>query len=347
MTRYLGCPNGYTVELRLRGGRAKAGTFTGITALTWERVLNGTSACQVTITPRGKNCARLINGAIPWAHELAVFRDRELVWCGPLIDKDDNGAQVTLSASDVSEWLKHRIVRRGYDTTSAPADLSAIAELVVRDGFGPDDPEVLPHLIVHPAGVTAERYADPETVMCDSELNDLSGLGLDWTVAGRAIVLFGAREPLGRVAALTGRHFATPLPITEAGSGVATRVVVQGSGVRGEAGGVHPVLGLLETLVSSDTVLTDGDAASAARAALVTPQLLLAGDGSLALAPRAPVTVAELIPGVACTVSGSGSACRTASAVQLTKLAVQWGTSGEAVAPSFVELADPALAEVS
>lgn len=336
----LGCPDRYTVELRTRGGGTKIGALPGVTALRWARTLGETSEATIEIAPRGRACSALLDGAMGWAHEVCIWRGSEAVWEGPLIDKADTGTGVTLLARDVSAWLGKRIVHQGYDTTGLGADLATIGVGMITDAIAPDDPGILEHLWAAPAGVMAERFVDAETVMADADLAELAALGLDWTVTGRRLLLFSRAEPLYRLVALTGRHFAGPLPIIEAGAGTITRAVLQGGGVRGEAGGVHPVFGLLETLDTQTAVTSDEDAAVAAAHALYTPSLLLAGT-DIALLPTAPVSIEELVPGVSTTVSGRGSACQvTGAEVQLTKLAVEWSPTGETVTPTFVELGD-------
>ena len=297
-----------------------------------------TAEATVTLTPRSPACRTLLNNAVPWAHELSIWRDDTQVWEGPLYDLDDTGDTVTLTGRDVTAWLTKRIVHTGYDTEGETVDVATLAANMLRDAYGPDDPDVLPYLWVVPAGVAVERYVEAETVMADADLADLAGLGLDWTVIGRRIVLFGA-EPLTRLPALRGEHFAAPLPIAEAGAAVTTRAVVQGGGVRGEAGGVHPVLGLLEDLVTATDLDSDEAAAVRAAAVLYTPTLLI--NASVPLTSRAPVTIDQLVPGVAASVSGRGAALRVQDAdMQLVKLSVGWSPQGETVTPTFVELTD-------
>jgi hypothetical protein len=337
----LGCPEGYTVELRVRGGGRRIAVLDGIATVEWERVLSETSEATITLAPRGRECRSAVAGAIPWAHELAVWREEELVWEGPLWDVSDNGSSVTLTGRDVSQWLTKRLLRAGYDTEGDPVDVALLAEAMIRAALAPDDPEIGRYLSVTAAGITTERFVDEETTTAAADLADLTGLGLDWTTVGRRIALFGRDNPLGRLPALTSEHFTGPLPIAEVGANALTRAVVQGGGVRGEAGGVHPVLGLLEELISDTAVDSDEDAAVAAAAALYTPTRLLAGDVAVPLTPYAPVTIAQLVPGVVSALSGSGAGLAVDGlAAQLTKVAVTYAAEGETVTPTFVEFFD-------
>jgi hypothetical protein len=337
----LGCASSYTVELRTRGGKRRAARFgRGVQRVEWNRLLTGTSSCDLEIVPRSRACARDLNVATSWAHELCVWRDGQQVWEGPLVDKEDTGSSVILTAKDLTAWLPVRIVHEGYDTTLDPVELTALARRVLVDAYAPDDPEAVRHIQTVPAGLLVARAVASETVMADAELAALVKLGLDWTVVGRRIWLFSAGKPLGQIAPLTGNHFTGNLPVVEAGGAVVTRMVVQGGGVRGEAGGVHPVLGLLERLETQSLVSTVRDAESAARSGLYTPTMMLAGTADLALTPRAPVAVGQLIPGVQAQVSGKGSAVEVAADATLTKVAGLWDASGEKIAVTFVETAD-------
>ena len=335
----LGYPDEYVVALRTRGGGTRVAMIGDITELTWTRALSATSEATVTIAPRGEGCRDLLNSITPWAHELAIWRDGVPVWEGPVWDADDNGTAVTITARDVTQHLTKRMVHDGYDTEGETADVAALAARMLRDAYGPDDPDVLRHLWWQRAKATAERYVDPDTVTAIADLGELVALGLEWTVLNRRIMLFG-RDPLGQLPALHGEHFAAPLPIAEVGAVVITRAIVEGPGGRGEAGGIHPVLGLLEELVTGvEAIESEEQAAERAKLALYTPALIISG--AVPLTGRAPLSITDLLPGMGVSVSGAGAALRVDDAhMILTKVAVTWGVNGEVVTPSFVEATD-------
>jgi hypothetical protein len=170
-------------------------------------------------------------------------------------------------------------------------------------------------------------------------LNDLARGSLDYTTIGRRVILMPSGWSLGRTSLLTCEHFQGDVCTTEDGYAAATRGVVKGkedSGVLGSAGGVDPYFGLLEVLVSDDRITSSATAADQARGlvngANPPPLLVQPPDGS-ALAPDAPVTLAELIPGMTVPLS-LNCTCRTASQdMRLMKLRVTVDASGEKVAP--------------
>jgi hypothetical protein len=41
----------------------------------------------------------------PYAHELSLYRDSELVWQGPVTRTVENRTTFTVEAKDVTEWL--------------------------------------------------------------------------------------------------------------------------------------------------------------------------------------------------------------------------------------------------
>lgn len=335
----LGCPGRYTAELRTRDGRRRRALLPGLTHTTWERALGVTSQATLAVTPTSRACAAALAAAVPWSCEVALWRDHEQVWAGPLTDTDDASGTVTLTARDVTCWLDRRIVHDGYDTTDRPADAVLVAAGMLADAYGPDDPRVIGGIVATAGGPPIARTVDPETVYAAADLAELVSLGLGWTVVGRSILLFPAAYGLGHIPPLGPRHFsgdAQRLAID--GSRAVTRAVVQGGGVRAEAGGIDPVFGLLEYLDTQASFTTEEDAALAAAAALARPVAVLDGGGG-PLTARAPVTVAQLVPGALCAVTGRGSVLSVTGAMQLTKVAAEWSAAaGETITPTFAEL---------
>lgn len=337
MSGMLGCAESYTVEVMGRGGRDTVAGLAPpeVVSVRWDRQLAATSAAVAEVRPRSPECARAVAGLIPWAHELRIWRDGEPVWAGPVVDVADSGETVTVTCRDLSGWLPHRIVHDGYDTTKIPMDISTVADVMITDAYAPADPDAVRWIRRYDTGIMVARAVAPESAMADADLADLVRLGLEWTVIGRRMMLFGGSSlpPHGiRLARLTPSDFAGAQGVVRTGETTVTRAVVQGAGVRGVAGGVHPVLGLLERLDTQTAITTAWDAEVAANAALYpAPGVLLAG-GDLALVPFAPVPVEDLIPGAACVVSATGAALVTDAEATLTKVSGSWSAdAGEKV----------------
>ncbi|MFE2491008.1 hypothetical protein ACFXGR_49000 [Streptomyces mirabilis] len=75
-----------------------------LTEVEWSRVLDGTSSARALIQPDGDCCTRL--GRIgSWRTRLAIFRDGQYVWDGPVTDVTWSLGQVEVTAEDGSVWL--------------------------------------------------------------------------------------------------------------------------------------------------------------------------------------------------------------------------------------------------
>lgn len=333
MTGVLGCPESYTVEVMGSGGRDTVARLAPaeVVSVRWDRHLSAISGAVAEVQPRSRECARAVAGLIPWAHELRIWRDAEPVWAGPVVDVADSGETVSVTCRDLSGWLPRRIVHEGYDTTKTPVDVSVVADLMITDAYAPADPGAIRWIRRFDTGITVARAVAAETVMADADLSDLVRLGLEWTVVGRRILLFGGSSlPPGgvRLNRLAGADFTGPQGVVRTGEPTVTRAVIQGGGVRGAAGGVHPVLGLLERLETQTAITTAWDAEVAAKGALYPAAGVLLAGGDLGLVPFAPVTVAELVPGALCVVSAAGAALVADTEATLTKVSAVWAADG-------------------
>lgn len=336
----LGCDPDYTVLITDRCNGSTVGAFEFDT-LTWGRVLDGISEAKVTI-PAGC-CGKLAN-VRSWRHELHVIRADEEVWVGPIITQPNCRSGVTIQALDMLAWLGVRVIHEAHcydpDCGGAPADPVLIAEALIRDGLEPDDPCLLEYLTVIAGGEAQERDYKAFSGYVLPALVDLARGGIDFTVAGRRIIVMPEGHSLGRTSMLTCEHFGGDVCTTEDGNGLATRAIVTGKApdgttvVSGSAGGVDPYYGLVEVLHDDETIKTASAASRQARGLVRNPApLLVQPPQGSALTPEAPVCINELVPGVEvpavldCT-------CRTASAqMRLVKLDVTVNAQGEQVRP--------------
>jgi hypothetical protein len=333
----LGCAQDYAVAFHDRTGAVPVGTALEPTSVAWGRVLDDTSDAQAVVDLASPECCETLSSVRTWCNDMSLYRDGSLVWQGPVTEIEYVGDQVTISAKDVTAWLARRVIHTAMDFTTAtgsgPADLASIAEALVRDAFAPDDPGVLAYLTVTLAGILGERAYDVNQGYTGDELRELARTGIDFTAIGHRILITGEGS-LARLATLDDEHFAGPLRIVEDGLAATSRAIVIGEGIMAESGGVGPC-GLIERLIKEDAI-KDVDSAQSEADSLVaagtpTPLYLEVPDGSQ-LTPDAPVGIEELVPGVTIPVA-STQTCRDVSAVlRLTKLAVTFGSGGEAVA---------------
>jgi hypothetical protein len=145
-------------------------------------------------------------------------------------------------------------------------------------------------------------------------MRELMRSGVDATCINRTLMVGGSEIALAPIGNLDDQHIVGDVSIVEDGLEAVTRAIVQGSGeVVGEAGGIDARLGLIERAFSETTILDDASAAANA-----TSRVALNGDagtfirtpgGGVQLAPTAPVTVDQLVPGAVVFV-GLSAMCR-------------------------------------
>jgi hypothetical protein len=345
----LGCADTYAVQFHDREGRRPFRDAIEPDTLEWGRVLDDTSEARITVPVVDADCCATMGAIRTWCNDMSIYRDgTDLVWQGPVAKITYGRDSTEVIARDVTSWLSRREIPTTLDYTAAglgAADLSTIAGAVVRAAFTPDDPNVLQYLQVSPSGVVGERKYLADTVYAGDELRELARTGVDFTTLGHRIIIAG-ELPFARLNQLADDHFLVDLEVIEDGLSAASRAIVLGEGVTGKAGGVGPC-GLL-TRIEKEEAIKDQASAAAEAAAIVAagspaPLILNVPDGAR-LAPEAPMTIMELVPGVIAPVA-STQTCRSVNAdLRLTHLSVSFTASeGEQVkvtfAPVGVELA--------
>lgn len=335
----LGCPEEYQVAIYDRRGEIQRGEVEP-SSLGWSRILDDTSEATISV-PKSGRCCELLDVTYSWCNSVGIFRDGERVWEGPITGLEFTAEETIISARDVTQWLFRRLIRTLLDFTGTKAaDLTAIAEALIRHGLAPDDPNVLPYLRTLSSGIVGERKYAAESGYVLDALRELGRTGMDWTALGRRIILSG-ETALARLPALSDEHFAGPLKIVEDGLAAVTAATVLGKGVRGAAGGVE-TCGLLELLVTEEEILDQPSAQTEAEALVDSgwppPVYVEVPDGTQ-LSAEAPVDINELVPGVVAPITSSRT-CRTVAAdLRLIKVSVAYSAGdGERVGVTFAPI---------
>lgn len=297
----LGCGD-YSAHVLARGGGRIVADLDWI-GLSWQRVIDDTSTGSVTLV-QDADCCELLRNIRDWKHELAIYRNEDLVWVGPILKPDPSGLQFKIDARDLSAWWDVRLLHtdRVFDL---PLDLAYIFEAVANDAMEPDPS---PGLVVRatPSG-TKDKYSKlaAENVIVGPLLRDLANTAVDWTVVGREALVGGPELSLRPLGPLTDEHFVRPPHPVVDGTQRGTRVIVRGAGsgaqgdkVVGDATNeaARHEFGLIERVLSIQTI-TDGGSAQKAAESRVE---LIATDFPIqdaVLTPEAPVAVSDLIPG--------------------------------------------------
>lgn len=374
----LGCAENYTVHVHYWDRERQAirwfTELTGLIEITWERVLDDFSEARVKFAPRqGDDCCGKIRpiydragnlispGLWPWAHELTIYRDGDLVWQGPifsideLIMPDEATESITIVARDFIGWLDRRVVHEDLFLDNNPAnqpagsyDLVEIAEAIVRDAFAPDDPGVLAHLVTIPSGRRSKRTIRKWEARSGDELRDIARTGLDITCVGRAILIKGARRDESQTTRTLRAHdFRSGVEIRVVGSEAATAGVTVGGVetsddpnapiedippakayvVHETRPAVDPFFGLIENWTQQEGVLDVGYLEWIGRQKIAEgypPPHTLSVPTDSGLSPDAPVSIHHLVPGTFFTIRVQGTCRSLAQYMRLSHVRVVW-----------------------
>lgn len=341
--RVLGCSQDMQVRVQPRGGGGTRLSLPNPISVTWSRALDDTSEAEAVIPVRSLECCGSLSGVRPWSHEMAVIRDGFVVWEGPILQVKDSrrSGTITLSARDVTAWWTKRRIRVGYDYTDDPQDLSTIAAKAIRDGMSIDDPNLLQHMQVLPAQVSAARKVDPNTTLVDEEVRAMTSGGLNFTALGRAVYLFSQLNALTEIPGLNSGDFDGDVALEWDGLGSVNDMIVNGEAVTGSYATDGGMYGRLEGITKADGTLNIAAANATARLEVkgsFPPPLFVASGSVGALRSRAPVLISDLVPGVETTLVIAGNCASVSQRMRLEKVDVDWAEGTEKVSPTFVPI---------
>lgn len=234
----LGCST-YDVWVTERGGGRGLWQLP-FTSVGWDRALNDRGTATVDfdgLTGKASSkCCGEFEAVKPWKHELAIFRNTEMIWCGPVTGKtaDDKGGHI--NASDLSVWWKRRRIHQ--DHIDVQRDLGVLFYEYVRDAMSTDtSPRLDLQFAGGECGVLGDRRVlASEYAIAWPKLQELAESGCDWTVVGRQLITAAGREFFSSVlGTITDGVVAGIEDLTHDGAGMANDVAVVGDGV-GEAG---------------------------------------------------------------------------------------------------------------
>lgn len=234
----LGCASEYVViaieeivNMNVLTGQAQfgrpVGELSGFSQLVWDRRLDDTSEAVLTIPTNADCCTSgFLNDLHSWHHGIAIYRNGELVWDGPIIRIEATRTEATITAHDISALLSKRLLPRDLCFSNDPLVCTAGSGGVV---LGPHSPEFVATALVqealaidgHGGFVSADltrpelyegsykRYGGPVFDL----LQKLASEFVNWTVLGRRFVIAhgGVRDAEGtgfaRTALLTCDDF--------------------------------------------------------------------------------------------------------------------------------------------
>jgi hypothetical protein len=301
----LGHAQTYDAAIYRQGGKQLWTRVGGLTAVEWGRKLDDYSEGKITVSKGLSDdavCGKL--GQVnTWKHELCIFRDAEMVWCGPIVQKSEFRDRFVFNARDMIAWFDRRYNPVPYNwvpvSSQNPggwgeANVGGLIWHILADCFdlngaaghrAEHDPNLYPYLLVDStpginASVQAVRVREKNV---GTLIRDLLQHGIDMFTIGRFIVIRHISNTRANVPyRLTQDDFIGDLEIREMGLDAATRGIVVGGQAQttdgannpaagqtlppiGVAGGVDAQFGLIEKGVQSQTATSQKAVDSLAR----------------------------------------------------------------------------------
>jgi hypothetical protein len=383
----LGCAASYSVllveeifNMNPLTGKASYGRPVGplddFSQLVWDRRLDDISEAEITIPTNADCCAAFLADAHVVHHGIAIFRDGEMVWNGPITRIRRSRTQIVIKASDVMWILRKRLLPRDIcfsaDTAAVcggvgftglgfggPRNTEFVAATLIREGLTYDDHGAFVEVLSESDNLFEASYYQTGGPVWDL-VQTLASDFINYTVLGRKIIITDGT--LGRTAMLMCEDFVNDTFETiEDGDGLLTvdcqvsdPLPTDPNGPPQETGcvSVHPGLfadpyyGLLEGV-------QDGNRALAVGSTTLSPQTILelaarnVLDGSypppvalsadgLQLSPNAPIAISELVPGTVVPIIANCLCGQIGREYILAKVVVTFDVNGERVEPTFI-----------
>lgn len=325
-----------------RCGFPRLCSLIGVTNIYYSRVLDDISEAQITISIAGTDdiCCECLRDIEPWCHELHITRDSQDVWMGPITEITYGYDTVTIKANDILEWLRVRVAELDLPAPQVPTDLTEIAQQIIDVAFADDGdgPCALDYVVSESTGIVLDLIFPAFTENAFEQLDQLSDLGLDFTVVGRSIILGPEDFPVAPIATLKDEHIIGEIELTKNGNLQGNRWFVHWTGDNGLPAVAETDVqcyGRIERLRSEDTALqTLEDATETAQiyvdAAATAPRLIEVPTGSQ-LAPETPWELREMIPGARVDVSLTKLCVDATQSFRLVGVEVNQDSEGEKV----------------
>jgi len=337
----LGCGR-HTIEVYRRGGTVRVGTIRNVEYLDWSRVRDDISTAKIVVRGWDIDCGNLLASLQTWAYEVVIFRDNgftvDRVWEGPITLLTYEVDSVTIHAKDMMGYAYRRIIKQAMNDAGDGDTVTSRAARVLQNTFAPDDPNVLAYLQVLVREDDAREYRSTPAYSRTAfeEVDDMAAnAGLDYTVVGRSIMLWGTKHRIGTLPEFRDVDLGSPPIVSEYGMSMANVYSVSdGNGVHGEAyrGDVDPVsgnvdetYGLVEMLSSTWASDSPGDAGTYTAAGLATviqsfaeyadrsisdrypPPVVVRVPDNTTLNPGTVVSIQHLVPGVVVPLRSTGT----------------------------------------
>jgi len=349
----LGCGT-HRVQIFRRGGKTFVGELRGLSHVDWGRVRDDISTAQVVVSGWDVDCGNLLAHLQTWAYEMVIFRNNgftvDRVWEGPITLLTYENDKVTLEGKDVMGYAYRRIIKQKMTDSGTGNGTTVVdrARRVLQNAFAPDDPNVLAYLQVLARSDDAMQYRSTPAYSRTAfeEVDDMAAnAGLDYTVVGRSILLWGTKHRIGTLPEFTDENLGASPIVSEYGMSMANRYVVSdGNGVWGEAtrltDGEDPTYGLVEMLSSTWASDSESDTGTYTQEGLATviesfeefaersisdrypPPVVVRVPDNTSLNPNTVISIQQLVPGVVVPLRSTGTLRQVVASQKLDALRV-------------------------
>lgn len=346
----LGCGT-HRAFIYRRGGLERVGEITGLMHVDWGRVRDDISTAQIVVQKWDIDCGNLLASLQTWAYELHLYRDNgysvDRVWEGPISLITYEAESVTIDAKDAMNWMYRRIIRQTMnDSISGGDTVTSRATRILQNAFAIDDPNVLAYLqpIYNPSDAREYRNIPAYSRTAFEEIDDMAAnSGLDYTVVGRAILVWGTKNRIGTLPEFRDKDLGASPIVSEYGMSMANVYAISdGNGVWGQAsrltetdpndadnsgGGSEedPVYGIIEMLSSTWAADSPEDSGIYTQEGLNTvrrsfeehaersiadrypPPVVVRVPDNTTLNPSTVISIQQLVPGVVVPLRSTGT----------------------------------------
>jgi hypothetical protein len=253
------------------------------------------------------DCGNLLSRLRTWAYELVIFRDNgygnERVWEGPITLLTYERDKVTIQAKDVMAYAYRRILKQ--EMNDQGVSVVDRAARVLQNCIGPDDPNVLQWMQPLMRSDDAKQYRKTPAYSRTAyeEVDDMAAnSGLDYTVVGRAILLWGTKHRIGTLPEFRDEDLGSTPIVSEYGMSMANYYAVSdGNGTYGtasrlDANGKDPENGLVEMLSSTWAQDAEQETGTYTEEGLETVRKSFAEFAERSIADRYPTPVVVRVP---------------------------------------------------
>jgi hypothetical protein len=291
----------------LRGGMVRVAEVKNPSHVDWERKRDEISTAEVQVVDWDIDCGNLLSRLRTWAYELVIFRDNgygnERVWEGPITLLTYERDKVTIQAKDVMAYAYRRILKQ--EMNDQGVSVVDRAARVLQNCIGPDDPNVLQWMQPLMRSDDAKQYRKTPAYSRTAyeEVDDMAAnSGLDYTVVGRAILLWGTKHRIGTLPEFRDEDLGSTPIVSEYGMSMANYYAVSdGNGTYGtasrlDANGKDPENGLVEMLSSTWAQDAEQETGTYTEEGLETVRKSFAEFAERSIADRYPTPVVVRVP---------------------------------------------------